>query len=133
MISIDVLFFAQFSPPLPHWWPEKSHQYSSPPSSFSLHVFCYSLVWTDCFISIFLFLWHYCFHDLPKSEARLSIIFQLILSFLLKPPKPWFTPAYFLYLSTSLVLTNFCFSAVHFTPCHVAKRHTLIIYCNVTE
>lgn len=59
----------------------------------------------------------------PTSEARLSIISRILFPFLLKPPKPWFLPECFLCMSTSLVLTTFCFLAFHFSSCHVIKWH----------
>lgn len=90
-------------------------------STCFFHMFCYALVALNSlsWMSIFLLPRHHeRFHDPPKSEFRLSAILWIFLSLFLKHPKTCFLRACFLYISISLVLTNFCFLAVHVGSCY---------------
>ena len=129
-IDIDVSCFLNNSfIPTNDW---KSHQCFSTLFLFLACVLLFSYLDWLSFISIFLFLWHYCFHDLPKSEARPYIIFQCYLSFLLKPPKPSFHLHIFCTFLHHWFLPTFVF-LVFISHLVVSLNGTDFIYCNKTE
>lgn len=104
-------------------------------STCSLHVFCYSFVglnspsWACSFCPGTLTA-----SMIPtKSESRLSVMPRIFFSLFLKHPKTCSSHACFLHVSLSLVLTNFCFLAVHVGSCDPLNDTHNFTYCNITE